>query len=183
MINRRDEIIKDVLYALGAIGLIGVAIIAPNFVGVLGEYFLSNHKYKNQQLKRSLLSLEKRGMVSMKQEGDKTVIKLTKDGKQKLLKFKLDDIKIKPQKKWDRKWRLVIFDMPVEYNAARTEFTRKLKEIGFKLLQKSVWVCPYPCEDEVGFLKEIYEVSQFVRVIIADKIDVKNDLMKYFKIV
>ena len=183
MENKRNEIIKDVLLALGVIGLVVVAVVAPNFVGVLGKLFISGKKYKNAQIKRSLFSLEKRGFVSISQEGGKTVIKLTKNGKQKMLKYKIDSMKINPQKKWDHKWRLVIFDIPIDQSAARIEFTRKLKEIGFKLLQKSVWVCPYPCEDEIDFLKVVYEISPYVRIIIAEYIDIKNDLIKYFKLV
>lgn len=182
MRSNRNEIIKDVLLALGAVGLVAVAIAAPNLVGVLGGHFTSRNKYKNVQIKRSLLGLEKRGFVNMSKEGDKTVISLTKDGKQKMLKYKIDSMKINPQKKWDHKWRLVIFDIPVDKSAARIEFTRKLKEIGFKLMQKSVWVCPYPCEDEIDFLKEVYEISLYVRVVVAEYIDIKNDLIRYFKL-
>lgn len=178
----RNEIAKEILQVIGAVGLIGVALAAPNFIGALTQYRKFKKIYKNQQIKRSLLSMEKRGLVSMGKEGDRLVIKLTKNGKQKLLKYKIEDMKIKPQKKWDRKWRLVIFDIPVDYSQARGEFTRKLKEIGFRLLQKSVWVCPYPCEDEIDFLKEVYNIYPFVRVITAEKIDIKHDLIKYFKL-
>ncbi|OGE74198.1 MAG: hypothetical protein A3I07_03145 [Candidatus Doudnabacteria bacterium RIFCSPLOWO2_02_FULL_42_9] len=178
---KRSEIAKDILYVLSKVGILAVVIVAPGMAEIFRQYDLYK-KYSKTQIDRSFKGLENSRMVSIGQEGDKTVIKLTKKGKEKWLKFKIDDMKIKPQKKWDRKWRLVTYDIPVEFNNNRKEFTRKLGEIGFELVQKSLWACPYPCEDEVDFLKEIYEIRPFVRLITAEEIDIKADLIKRFKL-
>ena len=182
MTYKKSEIMKDILIVLGAVGLVGVAIVAPNAVGAIVSLFDGKKDYTHKQIKRSADVLEKNKLISVSYEGDKTVVKLTKNGKQKLLKYKLDDIKIKPQKIWDKKWRLVIFDIPKGLGKVRMEFTRKLKEVGFILLQKSVWVCPYPCEDEIDYLKEIFKVRPFIRIITADNIDIVGDLRKKFKL-
>ena len=100
--------------------------------------------------------------------------------RKKLLKFKLDEMIIKKPKRWDGKWRVVIFDIPEKFRLGRDYLRNKLKELGFYQMQKSAWVHPYPCGDEVDFIKELYEVRPFVRVITADSIDIKHDLVKYF---
>ena len=107
---------------------------------------------------------------------------MTKNGKEKHLKFKVEDMKVNPQKNWDKKWRLVIFDVPVNKSFNRRVFTDKLKEMGFVLLQKSVWCCPYPCEDEIDFLKELYEIGPYVRIVTAEQIDIAYDLQKKFNL-
>ena len=60
-------------------------------------------------------------------------------------------------------FRSVIFDIPETKKKAREALRNKLKELGFKELQKSVLVLPYECEDEIDFIVEIFEIRRFVR--------------------
>lgn len=46
-------------------------------------------------------------------------------------------------RKWDRKWRIVIFDIAETAKVVRESLRLKLKELGFGMLQKSVWVSPH----------------------------------------
>ena len=103
-------------------------------------------------------------IIDYKEKKDGTVeIVLTKEGKKKALKFQIDEIKIKKPEKWDGKWRVVIFDIPEKNKKAREALRNKLKELGFKELQKSVLVLPYECEDEIDFIAEVFEIRGFVR--------------------
>jgi DNA-binding transcriptional regulator PaaX len=178
----KSEIMKEILGIIAAAGVLGLALIGPGPIAILLKSLSRKKMFNQKQIKRSMDSLKNNDLISMSYEGNKTVIRLTKSGKEKLLKYKIDDMKIKPQKKWDKKWRLVIFDIPKSFGKTRLEFTRKLRDIGFVLLQKSVWVCPYPCEDEIDFLKEAYHVRPFVRIIIAEQIDIAEDLRKKFNL-
>lgn len=173
---------KGILIALGITGIMIIAVVAPNVFSAFGSVYKPLKKSNSRQIKRSLKILENNNSVSISQEGDRTVIRLTKNGEKKLLKYKIDDMKIEPQKKWDKKWRLVIFDVPEKFSVARTTFRRKICELGFIPLQKSVWAYPYPCEDQIDFLKEVYEIRPFVRVVTAESIDIQNDLLKRFKL-
>ncbi|MBI2356049.1 MAG: hypothetical protein HYV13_02495 [Candidatus Doudnabacteria bacterium] len=173
---------KIILTVLAMAGVITIAVVAPALPAALGAIFGPAKQYSNKQLKRSLANLKKNGLISMSYEGKNVVIKLTKDGKEKLLKYQLENMRIKPQKHWDRKFRAVIFDIPKEYKQASNLFAQKLKELDFVMLQKSVWVCPYPCEDEIDFLKEIYHVRPFVRLATIEKLDIQHDLIKKFNL-
>ena len=169
----KAEIIKAILAAVAVTGVVAVSF-AP--------FFKKGRQFKASQIKRSVQLLKRNGLISVNQEEDKTVIRLTKNGKEKHLKFKVEDMKVNPQKNWDKKWRLVIFDVPVNKSFNRRVFTDKLKEMGFVLLQKSVWCCPYPCEDEIDFLKELYEIGPYVRIVTAEQIDIAYDLQKKFNL-
>src|SRR3989344_6468169 len=133
---KKDEIAKAILYTIAAVGIIAVAIAAPNLIGVLGRYSKTK-EYKDRQLKRSLRKLEQNELISISEQEGKTVVRLTKKGEEKLLKYKIEEIFIPKPKKWDRKWRLVIFDIPEKFKVNRTIFSRKLKELEFFQLQKS----------------------------------------------
>lgn len=47
------------------------------------------------------------------------------------------------KKKWDRKWRVVIFDIKEVSRKTRERFRYKLKEVGFGMLQESVFISPH----------------------------------------
>lgn len=95
-------------------------------------------------------------------------IVLTKDGKQKALEYQIDEMKIKKPAKWDKKWRIVIFDIPERKKKAREALRSKLQELGFLELQKSVLIYPYECENEIDFIVEVFQIRQYVRFLRTD---------------
>lgn len=58
----------------------------------------------------------------------------------------------------------------------------KIKEIGFVQLQKSVWVCPYECEDEILFLAESYYVTKYIEILTVEKMLHEEQLKRKFKL-
>jgi CRISPR-associated endonuclease Cas2 len=108
-------------------------------------------------------------LIDYKENKDGEVeIILTKEGKKKAIRYQLDEIKIKKPSKWDNKWRMVIFDVPEKRKKAREALRNKLKDLGFRELQKSVFVHPYECENEVDFITEVFEIRPYVRFIRVD---------------
>ncbi len=53
-------------------------------------------------------------------------------------------------------WRIVLFDIPEDAKIKREVLRGKLKELGFTMIQRSVWVIPYPCEDDINMLKNFF---------------------------
>ncbi len=86
---------------------------------------------------------------------------------------------IKP-KKWDGKWRIVIFDIPENDRVFRDILRKHLYTLEFKQLQQSVFVSPYPCEKTILDLVRLYNAGKYVRVITASDIDNASDLKKHF---
>src|SRR3989344_3319613 len=176
---KKSEIMKQILYALGIAGVIKVSLAVPSLPIALMSVYKPLKKYRQGQIRRSFAYLKAERMVGVGQEGNKTIIKLLESGKERFVKFKLDDIQIKPVK-WDSKWRIVMFDIPEQYKYARQNFSRKLKEIGFKTLQKSAWICPYKCSDEIDFIVGVYAIDPFVRLITVDSSQIEKNWQKNF---
>lgn len=179
---KRNEIAKVILGILAGVGIVTLALVTPGVLPAIMDAFGLKKKYSRKQAQQSLVKLEKSKLISLTQEAGKTVVRLTKQGREKLLKFKLEDMRIISEKHWDHKWRLVIFDVPKNLHTHRTAFAKKLREIGFKPLQKSVWITPYPCEDEIDFLKEVYTIGPYVRIVTAMAIDIQEDLIGKFNL-
>jgi len=93
----------------------------------------------------------------------------------KLKKWHKKDSGGKILPKWDKKWRIVIFDIPEKNRLSRERLRFYLKDIGFKMLQNSNWICPYGDFDEIqNFLKE-EKIEKYVILIVSDKIS--NELL------
>jgi DNA-binding transcriptional regulator PaaX len=108
-------------------------------------------------------------LVDYKEKDNGVVeIILTKNGRKKALKFQFDEMEIKKPDKWDGKWRMAIFDIPEKKKKAREALREKLKDLGFKELQKSVFVYPYECEDEIDFVVEVFGIRNHVRFLHVD---------------
>ncbi len=134
-----------------------------------------------QVLERAINSLYTSHLVSEKHHKDGvTTLVLSENGKQRALRYNIDEIKIKKPTKWDKKWRVVMFDIPEKLRKLRDSLRLHFREIGLIELQKSVFVYPYPCEKEIEFILEFYNTKKHVRFILADSIDNELDLMNKF---
>lgn len=51
-------------------------------------------------------------------------------------------------RRWDGRWRLVLFDLPMDRHGQRSRLRRYLRSRGFGCLQGSVWVTPDPMPGE-----------------------------------
>lgn len=140
-------------------------------------------KINQRALRQSIRSLYERKLIDIKENKDGTLSLILNDnGKQKTLTYELENIKIKPPKSWDRKWRLIIFDIPEKIKKVREAMRDHLKQLGFYQLQKSVFVFPYKCQDEIEFLIEFYDLRPYVRQVIAENIDNELHLKQIFKL-
>lgn len=145
-------------------GVLAIALTVPNLLKVLEPLLKTRHRknFYPSGIRDRLTSLTDQNLITIKERRDKTVITLTDRGKKRVLNYSLGDLRIKPQSKWDGKWRIVVFDIPEKKRSARDIFRRKLKELEFVEFQKSVWAHKYPCLREVALLVHLYKIRPYV---------------------
>lgn len=132
---------------------------------------------------RSLRSLCQQKLLEETRHSDGTItLRLTEQGKRQAHYTNLfgSTIKIKQPKKWDRLWRLVLFDIPEKKRAFRNILRDHLKTIGFVELQKSAFIFPFPCEKEIACLTELYNAASLVRIATLQTIDNEKYLKQFF---
>lgn len=143
-------------------------------------------EFKNierRALNRAINSLYRSHLVSEKHNKDgTTTLVLNENGKKKALMFNIDQLKIKKPIEWDRKWRIVMFDIPEKIRKLRDSLRLHFHGLGFIELQKSVFVHPYPCNKELEFLIELYNARKYIRFVLADEIDNELHLIKKFEL-
>lgn len=178
----RYPYVKELLLILAAGTLISAAIVLPGLPKALGLFGWDGRGYKRYRLGQTLRRLQKQKLVEVVETTDGPVVKITENGLTKALTYKLDEMEIKRPESWDKKWRVVIFDIPEGKKRLRDEFRKRLKQLGFYQLQKSVFVHAFRCNDEVEFLRQVYGVDIDVTMILATKVEDEERLKNFFKI-
>ena len=174
------EIGKDILKSLALAGAVCIAGTSPYFAVNL---FKTIKGHKKKKICDTFYNLKRYGYINFEKKNHQLYISLTDHGKKAAGRFQIDNLEIRKPKKWDKKWRLVIFDIAHLKRIKRELFRGKLKELDFYPLQKSVWVYPYKCNDEIELLRDFFGLSKKeVCLIVADFIENSGFLRKVFKL-
>ena len=177
----QSTLTKTILITVGMTALVGTMLVFPSF-GYIVKHF-TDDKNRHDYTKRVFRRLEKQNLISISEKPNGEItITLTDKGKQKILAYQIESMRIKKPKAWDKIWRVVIFDIPEGSKKARNIFRENLKTLGFYSLQKSVFVHPFPCKNEVDFLKHNFGISDHVTFIEAKNIDKQNHLRNHFQV-
>lgn len=174
---------KILLLLIGGIAL-GLSGSPQRYFKILSAIGKEWENINKNSLRRAIRGLYESKLIDEKRNPDGTItLMLTENGKQKALTYNLEKMKIKSPKTWDKKWRIVLFDIPTDRNKIRDALRGHFKKLGFYEFQKSVFIHPYDCKDEIDYLVEFYDIRPFVRFIIADSIDNEFHLKHYFGLV
>lgn len=175
---KADNSRKILEYLLFA-GIISIACTSPYFIPKLIKYFLRSQHYKVLNEKKfadSFNYLKKKNLIEIEKDDYDIKITLTKEGRRRVGKYQIDNLIIKKPKVWDKLWRVVIFDISDSQRIKRNAFRRKLKEMGFYSLQKSVWVHPFNCSKEINFLRDFFGLdNKQIEILLVKRIE--NDII------
>lgn len=193
MLNERagkGEMAKKILLTAAGIATVGVVIgtliILPGFGMVLkpfADWYKKQNRYKRYQIRKTFEQLRRKRLIEMIEINGEIKMVLNENGKKRVVKYELEDMTIPKPKNWDGKWRLIIFDIPEKFHRERRALRIKLDELGFYPLQKSVWLYPHECRNEIDFIVEFFKISPYVRIIEAANFDGDDFLKKEFKLI
>ena len=178
--RRKKQNVQRALLGLTATaGLIMVASVAPNALGILNyvpKRFLFRHG-----VDRAAKRLVAKGQAEWVKQNGKTFLRITEKGETEIA-FEQEKItlKAKKHKHWDRKWRMVIFDIPERRRRVRSRLREIMVEVGFMRLQDSVWVYPYDSEDFIALLKTELKIGKDVLYAIVDTIEHDKPIRTHF---
>ena len=181
--SRSHLLLKELAIGAGVVIIslinpVGTARALPKFL----QWYYRKKCFEKDKLLRDLRVLQLREMIDYKELADgKMEIKILRKGKERVLRFDVDEIQIK-KKKWDGRWRMVSFDVPEECRVARDAFRRALYQMGFYFLQKSVSIIPFPCEDEIDFIASFYGIRDHVLIFYVERFEGEEKLKYHFGI-
>ncbi len=178
------NILKNVMLAGGFIVLSAVAPLSGAiFVREMIRGYFRKKDFERKTFLRDLKRLQIRKLLDFQELPDGSLkIVLSKAGKKKALVYKLDEIKLDKNRRWDGKWRLVIFDIPKTKKGLYQALRLKLRELEFYPIQKSVSITPYKCEDEIDFIATLLGVREHVLILNVDSFEGDEKLRYHFRI-
>ncbi len=166
-------------------GVLAITLLAPSAAAQLiragVRSYIRKRRFEKEKFLRDLRNLQSRELIDFRESEDGTVaITITRGGKECMLRYQSDELTLKKQKHWDGKWRLVLFDIPHGVKKARDAFRQKLRGMDFYPLQKSVFITPYPCEDEIDFLGSLLNVRSHVLILYVSTFEGEEKLKHHF---
>lgn len=173
---RRGEIQKLILNSIKIAGVLSVGLVAPQVIGAMGKLGLIPNKRQDEIVRSSASKLVKKGLLVYQNDR----YELTQDGEKKLRQWELQEYQFKRPQKWDKKWRVIIFDIPEKKKKVRNQIRNLFVSAGLSRLQDSVWVYPFDCEDIVGLLKTDLGVGRDLLYMIVDEIENDKHLREEF---
>ncbi len=172
---------KIILGTIATAGILTVAAVAPDALQAIDLFYGKEKRryHRGYYVKRAIGKLKDRGFIEFEKNGDKIFVRLTEKGKRELLKYRLQEAIIEKPKKWDKKWRVIMFDIKEKRKNTREKLRRELVNLGFKRLQDSVWIYPYECEEVIIMLKSYFYIGKDVLYMVVDRLEndkwLKND--------
>lgn len=178
---------KTVLSLLGMGVAIAAVFIAPRAASTIGNLVWEKDsewdnwkRFNKSYLRQTLRRLEKQKLVEIKEVGGKQKIIITQAGKRKILEYSIDELQIVKPNRWDKKWRIVIYDIPKRKKPLQELVREILKNLGFYPMQESVYIIPYPCYKEIEFLREYYHVGPYIKYLLIEKLEDDSVYKTYF---
>lgn len=191
--NNQKNTVKKTLVGLLLAG--GVVATWPVSGGILFGAMMSygvvlkmqeEEKWRLRKEQKMFYYLKNKKYIKIEHIGkNKGRVTLTNKGRDKAEKYRLMNLpKLKRPRRWDGQWRLVIYDIASEKREKRFAIRIALRNCGAVLLQKSVWVVPFDCTEQVSELRHILRLSEEeLRIITAfDLGGDDRELRKHFKL-
>jgi len=177
--KKKKDIQNVVLAVVATAGFIAMAAVAGNALQLLK--YLPNEKYNLKYRMKSVVGrLVAKKYAAWVEKDGKRYLRITPTGR-RAFAFEQAKVALKNQKKkWDGRWRMVVFDVPERRRQVRNRLRATMLEIGFARLQNSVWVYPYDCEDFIALLKAELRVGKDALYAIVDTIEQDRSMRKHF---
>ena len=182
----RYEKLRRILLLLASGAGLAMVLAMPGTARLLKGFATDNSDWKEWKkfnatyLRRTLKKLEGHKIIEIEEKGGRAIVKLTENGRKKVLEANIDQMQINKPASWDGKWRLIAYDILDGKKRTRDRFRQILNQLNFYPFQESLYLYPYPCGREVELLRSYLGISGEVRLIVAQKIENDQLFRDYF---
>ncbi|MEK7060586.1 MAG: CRISPR-associated endonuclease Cas2, partial [Patescibacteria group bacterium] len=139
----QNVVLTSIYFAAG----LGLILMAPNAARLLKyvEKYIGPKPRLNRRVSQAINRLRERGLIERLQTGHGSALRLTSEGVRLMTSMEEEEklFEIRKPKRWDGKWRIVIFDIWERRRGVRDRLRNLLQKNGFVKVQNSVWVYPY----------------------------------------
>jgi len=185
MASKQNSFARKLLKLLAFSGAVIIAASSPYFgLGLARGIQKEIARKKWRQFYNDLYRLRRQKRINVVQKPNGSYeVTITSLGSKMAKTYELDDLQIKKPEQWDGFWRFIAFDIPSKNpksKLARQCLINKLRDVGFVMVQKSLWVHPYECREELAVIARAFEVEPYVYFFVAHDFDKDYKLREKF---
>lgn len=144
------------------------------------------HRYRKHNFYQLVSRSLKTELIEKIEKNGAIYIRITSKGKNEIQRdFPLLSLQ---KRQWDRKWRIVMFDIEEIKKQVRERLRLKLKELGFGMLQESVFISPHDILKDfnefacASGIKDYLYLLETSKLIVADDRELANKVWKLDKL-
>ncbi len=190
-LEKLKNITDIVLGIIGTVSIISLSLLAPNTLVAVDKLFLKRsprRRFKREEkavkIARAFSYMKEKNLIRMRISKNDIHIFLTNLGKKRLKKIDFESLSIKKPTKWDGKWWAIAADIPTkDYKWAADLFRRKLKEMKFYHLQRTLWFYPHDPRKEIEFIAKYYGIGHYLTAMEVSRFDLDDErkMKRFFK--
>ncbi len=173
-----DEIIR---FGVGGSALAAGFVLPGLLIGLekpLAKFFtVMDEREKQRELRRIVYHMKEKGLLTGDYEHG---LQVTDKARRRLEQADIRNLRAKSTARWDGVWRIVIYDIPESHASGRQALADRLRAYGCFQLQKSTWISPFPCREDVVLLGAHHGVDQYVTYFEATHLDNSKPLIARF---
>jgi len=177
--RRKQDIQRALLASVAVTGLLAWAMLAPNTLQLL-RYLPGERNKFGHRIRTAAGRIVAKGQAMWIEKKGKKYLRITNLGRRELALEQAKVALTAQKKRWDGRWRMVVFDIPERRRKVRGRLREVMQEVGFVRMQDSVWVYPYDCEDFIALLKTELKIGKDALYAIADTIEYDKPLRTHF---
>ena len=177
--RRKQDIQRALLASVAVTGLLAWAMLAPNTLQLL-RYLPGERNKFGHRIRTAAGRIVAKGQAMWIEKKGKKYLRITNLGRRELALEQAKVALTAQKKRWDGRWRMVVFDIPERRRKVRGRLREVMQEVGFVRMQDSVWVYPYDCEDFIALLKTELKIGKDALYAIADAIEYDKPLRTHF---
>lgn len=178
--KKTQEVAKRVFALIGS----GVRTAAGLVAGLEADRELA---FDQAEAQAALNNMTRRGDIKRNSRARNAEITLTEKGAERYQQLKLlaeiDSFQVAIRdKKWDNKWRVIVYDIPENEHRLRDVIRELIEQLGCKLYQRSVWIIPYDCTPQIEQMQKVYRDKTKLTLLIADRFEGDHGLVREFRL-
>lgn len=183
-VRKRTNIEHVLLHTIAMTGFLSVMLLAPNAMRVLSMFDGGMKRSKNPKylFGTAFERLLGKRLITLEQTPKGKFVRLTDSGKYELALMIARNHDKRKHRRWDKRWRMVTYDIKEERRKTRKQLQALLKSFGFYKLQNSVWIYPYDTEALLILLKAHYKLGSEVIYGVLEKFENDTDARKHFSL-
>lgn len=168
--NTRDGI-NTALGIIGENGFDGYRIEADGALPALIAILAGRGDFSRE---RVLAEIKRQKLAEIRRDNSAIILTLTPAGALRLQRALVEDVTVTEPAVWDKRWRMVTFDIPVDQSKQRVAFTKQLRRMGFVMLQRSLWVHAAPSFEQASEVARHYNLLRYCTMFEVVRLDKKS---------